>query len=139
MSTLDSAMNHLADMTNAIGTVVSKTLGSNVSLAAGSAKALVSVNLTPGTWVLAGCVRADGTAGGYRVVNISTLSASISTGAVCDSAYEQIWTTGSGYWCCSVSRIVQITTNTTYYLNVQQSCTGTAASGQCHLRAVRIV
>lgn len=119
--------------------MISKTLGSDVSLTAGSPKALLSVTLTPGTWILSGCVRGSGDSGGYRIVNISTLSASISTGSATGGAYEQENSPGSGFWCANVSRIVKISSNTTYYLNVQQNCAGTAPSGQSHLQAVKIV
>ena len=54
MSTLNDAMDYLADQVPVIGTTQFKSLGSAVSLSAGSAKALLSITLTPGVWVLIG-------------------------------------------------------------------------------------
>lgn len=137
MSTIDQAMNYLADKVPGIGTTQFKSLGSDVSLSAGSAKALLSITLTPGTWVLVGSARATLNSAGYMIVIISTLSASISTGSVSEAAYSQIYAT-SGYHCQNVSRIVKINSNTTYYLNVQLGQAGTARSGQNFLQAVRV-
>ena len=137
MSTIDQAMNYLADKVPGIGTTQFKSLGSDVSLSAGSAKALLSVTLTPGTWVLCGSVRAARNSAGYMIVVISTSSASISTGSVSEAAYSQIYAT-TGYHCQNVSRIVKINSNTTYYLNIQLANGGSAPSGQSFLQAVRI-
>lgn len=137
MSTIDEAMNYLADKVPGIGTTQFKTLSSGVSLSAGSAKALLSVTLTPGTWVLCGSARATLNSAGYMIVLISTTSASISTGSVSESAYSQIYAT-SGYHCQNVSRIVKINSNTTYYLNIQLQQAGSAPVSQSFLQAVRI-
>lgn len=137
MSTLDQAMNYLADKVPGIGTTQFKSLGSDVSLSAGSAKALVSITLTPGTWVLCGSVRASVNSAGYMIVLILTSSANISTGSVSEAAYSQAYCT-SGFHCANVSRIVKINSNTTYYLNVQLAQSGTARSGQSFLQAVRV-
>lgn len=137
MSTLDQAMNYLADKVPGIGTTQFKSLGSNVSLSSGSAKALLSMTLTPGTWVLVGSARATHSSAGYMIVLISTTSASISTGSVSESAYSQIYA-ATGYHCQNVSRIVKINSNTTYYLNIQLANGGSAPSGQSFLQAIRI-
>ena len=136
MSTMDQAMNYIASNINSY---VHKTLSANVSLTASSPKALLSITLEPGIWIITGCVRSDASSGGYRLTNISTSSANIGTGAGPSEGYMQQWTNGSGYQCNNVSRIVNISSNTTYYLNHQQSAAGTAQNGQTHISAVRVL
>ena len=136
MSTMDQAMNYIASNARSYK---HKSLGSNVSLSASSPKAILSLTLEPGIWIITGCVRSDGSAAGYRLTNISTSSANIGTGAAPAEAYMQHYTTGSGYACNCISRIVQISSDTTYYLNHQQSVAGTAQAGQCHISAVRVI
>lgn len=136
MSTLDQAMNYIASN---VRSYKHKSLSSNVSLPASTPKAILSLTLEPGIWIITGCVRSDGNAAGYRLTNISTNSANISTGAAPSEAYMQHYTTGSGYASNHVSRIVQISSDTTYYLNHQQSAAGTAQAGQSHISAVRVL
>ena len=136
MSTLDQAMNYIASN---VKSYKHKVLGSDVSLTSGTCKALLSLTLEPGIWIITAAVRADGNAGGYRLSCISTTSASIGTGDATKEGYMQQWTNGSGYQCNCLSRIVQIDSNTTYYLNHQQSATGTAQARQTHISAVRVL
>lgn len=121
---LDNHAGPIGSTTSASGTV---------SVAAAEKKAACSVSLNPGKWVVTGNVYFKVTGSGYRVLSISSTSGSISNGAT----YHTIQLPGvSGYYSMSqIVAIIENTSTTTYYLNVQAE---SAATIEGCLRAIRI-
>ena len=119
---------------NHAGPIGSTTSASGtVSVAAQEKKAACSVSLNPGKWVVTGNVYFKVLGSGYRVLSISSTSGSISNGAT----YHTIQLPGvSGYYSMSqVVAIIENSSTTRYYLNVQAE---SAATIEGCLRAIRI-
>lgn len=118
--------------TEPIGTTKSATLSSNTSLST-SYKALVSLNLTKGIWVIFGRLRSSSTlsSGSTTYANISTSSAN---NWVASSHYGG----SGGYKGHELSRVYVLTEDTTVYLNAR-TYSGTITLGtETVLQAVKI-
>lgn len=110
----------------ALGTITSANLSSNLSIATATSKAVVSLTLYAGTWIIVARARFSANATGYRRINISTTSAST-------DAHLQVPAVSGAVTQLELTKIVSITSTTTYYLNAYQnsgsSLTMAAGSG----------
>lgn len=118
-----------------IGTTVFNS-ASSVSLADDTATALTSVTLAAGVWVVAGNASFAANATGIRTIDISATSGSIS-GSVLATTGVQVNASGSGLTALHTDHVIEVSSQTTYYLNVRQT-SGGALTSSGHLRAVRI-
>jgi len=108
-----------------IGTLLESS--SDKSVATGGSTSIVSIPITAGKWILSGHVSFTSHATGIRRINISGSSGS--TGYM-----NAIQAVSGAATILPVSRIVEVTTPTTMYLNVYQNsgesllCTGTLSA-----------
>nr|AFN84596.1 conserved hypothetical protein [uncultured bacterium scaffold00056] len=117
----------------AIGSYLSASNSSDVSLASGTATAVASISLPAGSWVVIGSARFSANTSGYRRANLSATSGStdVNVGmAPCPSGVTNI----------QVVREFVVTSPTTYYLNLAQNSgsTLTCGSGLGLITAMRI-
>lgn len=124
---------HVHTTAGAIGEYKSASNSAAVSLANSTAKALTSISLTAGTWVVSCHGRFANNATGYRRLNLSTTSGdsaqNVSSPAVNGNTTDMYFT-----------RIMRPTATTTFYLNGWQN-SGSAMSmpaSQQTIYAVRI-
>lgn len=125
-NTLINSAPYLAGHNSAIGTIKTENLSSSTTIATGTNKAVVSITLAAGTWIIVARARFSANATGYRHINISTTSAD-------SGAHVQVPAVSGAVTQLALTRIVTHTANTTYYLNAYQnsgsSLTMAAGSG----------
>ena len=136
---LQSAGDGTAVPAGAIGEY--RTSGQVSAALTGSGAAVTSLLLTPGVWLLSGqmCNDVSGSVGAaaYTIMAISTTSTSLSeqTG-IARMTYAMNSVGGNGAGAGTISNYrVNVTSNTTYYLNAATSANHTC---QASLTAVRI-
>lgn len=118
-----------------VGNIVSKSISSNVSLSATTAKTLTSVSLPAGTWVIMGHVRYESiTASKLYAVELGNTANNFSYGT---EGSVSVHSTITGNISINTCRIINLNSTTTYYLcgYASAACSATAAQ----IRAVRIV
>ena len=122
-----------------LGTVVTKDISSNVSCANSAYTALGSVSLVAGTWIIVGGINYVAAASGQRFICISANSGTTAPTAVEQRSAQQYvdCTSTSSQIRLNVSRIVEHTSTTSYYLKAWQS-SGSAINATGYLKAVRI-
>ena len=123
---------------SAIGTVKDAYPTSDVNVATATAKALCSISLEAGIWILLCGVRSPSNGTGVRRANIADSAAStaigVQVGAVSGAPIQLAFTV-----------VVQPSSTTTYYLNAMQNSGSTlaypagAAQSANYIRAIRIV
>lgn len=91
-----------------------KSLSSAVSVSSGTAKAILSVSLSAGTWVVVCRVRFPSNATGRRVANFSATSGDSSQVAASPAIDGAVTT-------LTFTEIISLTSSTTYYLNAFQN------------------
>lgn len=128
----------IASHASAMGTVTSKDLSSDKTIATGTNTAVVSIGLTAGTWIIIARARFSANANGYRSINISPTSGD-------NGVHMQVPAVSGAVTQLALTRIVSPTATTNYYLNAYQnsgsSLTMPAGSGGeiNGLTAIRIV
>lgn len=137
-SLITAAGFRLNGRTTNIGTMITKDISTAVSVPSygetTTAKALGSISLPIGTWVITGSVQFAGKSGGVRLANLSTAEASTGYGnqhAVRDGSndsYDKVM---------QVTYIHANTSEETIYLNAAQN-SGSAINCKGWIRAVRI-
>ena len=97
-----------------IGTVLTSNLASSKNIASSTWTNVVSIDLTPGTWMITARCRFSSNASGYRCANITQTSAG--------SGIQILLPPASGNSTqLAFTKIVAPTANTTYYLNAYQT------------------
>lgn len=123
-------------LTNAtVGTIVSKSISSSVSLSANTAKTITSISLVAGVWVIAGyaCYTSN-TPSRVYCAGITTTANSF---ALADEGSAAIHASFAGGLTVNVTRILKLSATTTVYLCGYSSNAATVSNA--HIKAVRIV
>lgn len=117
-----------------VGTYKSASNSSDVSIATSTGKAIASISLDAGTWLVIARVRFSSNTSGNRTANLSATSGD-------SSAQVQAAPAPSGVTNLQLSAIFRPSATTTYYLNAYQTSgsTLTCASGMGLIYAVRII
>lgn len=134
---LDTLINDFTPIQSAfdfIGDVRTAENSSAVSIASSTGTAVTSLTLTKGVWVIIGKCRFPANTTGIRRLNISTTSGAASIQVSANA-------TTSSSTDIQVVRILNLTSNATYYLNAWQDSGGALScpAGQGTLDAVRII
>lgn len=118
-----------------IGTLVTASNSSTVSIPSGTSTEITHVDLTAGVWMLLGKVRFSGNTSGVRRINLSPNSGATDINIQLGAAQAASSTTDM-----QVMWLTELTGNATYYLNAYQNSGSalTCASGIGYIRAVRI-
>lgn len=106
----------------------------SISVSPSTPTAVCSISLEPGTWILFASFRAPSNATGYRIANLET-SAGYNSCNYCVPAVNGNVTQGA------FTKIVQLTSTTTYYLNVYHTSSAalTYPSGSTnYIQAIKI-
>lgn len=119
---------------NPAGAVLDVTDTTGQSVTSGTWKALASLTLAAGTWLVVASAQFTSNATGRRSLNVSTTRASTSTSA---GAATQVSPVSGAQTVINKTYIIEIANSATYYLNVYQN-SGSALTTYCQLRAIRI-
>ncbi len=128
----------VAGHSSKVGTIKTANLSSNTTIATATNKAIVSISLEAGTWIIVARGRFSANATGYRHINISTTSAD-------NGVHIQVPAVSGAVTQLSVTRIVSITSTTTFYMNAYQNSGSTltmaaGSGGEINaLTAIRIL
>ena len=116
-----------------IGAIVSNDLSSDVSIPTSTYTSILSVSLTPGTWIIIARCHFTTNTNGVRRLYLSPTS----SGEGWDVSYPS----GDAQLKYEVTRVVKIQSNTTYYLRAWQNSGSalTCQSGRASIEAVRII
>lgn len=98
----------------ALGDIKTANLSSDLTIATATNKAVVSIQLYAGTWIIVARARFSANATGYRKINITSTSAS-------SDCHMQVPAVSGAVTQLALTRIVSPTTTTTYYLNAYQN------------------
>jgi hypothetical protein len=128
----------VAGHSSKVGTIKTANLSSNTTIATATNKAIVSISLEAGTWIIVARGRFSANATGYRHINISTTSAD-------NGVHIQVPAVSGAVTQLSVTRIVSISSTTTFYMNAYQNSGSTltmaaGSGGEINaLTAIRIL
>lgn len=128
-----------ASAVTGLGTIVDKDILTGVSCAASAYTAMGSISLAAGKWIITGCIQYPANTG-MRYICISTNSGTTAPSAAeSRTCAEYVYMSTSAICRLSTTRIVSISSATTYYLKAYQTNSGSSAlSATGSLHAIRI-